>query len=377
MRALWSAKGVLILAFLAIIFVEGAGQTLADFQRGARPGALELFSRAPSQQNLRAFEARLEKDSWQGQWTRPLTQYLRYVVSGDLGAKALEGQEGWLFYRPGVDYLVQRWPVAGGLREPFEAVVAYRDALAARGIVLLVVIAPGKASIYPGKLGPRAASAPEAVRDHTKAFMEMLQGADVPLVDLFTLFSESRLTHEADEFYLARDTHWSPAGVKLAARAVADRIRAEGWIAPGETGYVERAVAVPREGDLLRMMDAPWIAEKFPGNPVKCFQIVDATTEVPYADESDSPVLLLGDSFLRIYQQDEPGSAGFIAHLARELQRPMASIVNDGGASTLVRQELSRNPALLQGKKLVVWEFVERDLRFGMEGWQHVALPAG
>ena len=37
-----------------------------------------------------------------------------------------------------------------------------------------------------------------------------------------------------------------------------------------------------------------------------------------------------------------------------------------------MRQELSRKPALLEGKKLVIWEFVERDIRFGMEGWQEV-----
>ena len=69
------------------------------------------------------------------------------------------------------------------------------------------------------------------------------------------------------------------------------------------------------------------------------------------------------------------GGAGFIAHLARELKQPLASVVNDGGASTLVRQELHRRPALLENKRVVVWEFVERDIRLGMEGWQTVPLP--
>ena len=86
-------------------------------------------------------------------------------------------------------------------------------------------------------------------------------------------------------------------------------------------------------------------------------------------------MLVLGDSFLRIYQSDEPKAAGFLAHLALNLQRPVASIVNDGGASTLVRQQLSRRADLLEGKKLVVWEFVERDLRFGTEGWKQVPIP--
>jgi hypothetical protein len=61
--------------------------------------------------------------------------------------------------------------------------------------------------------------------------------------------------------------------------------------------------------------------------------------------------------------------------LARVLRRPVTSLVRNGGGATLVRQELSRRPALLAGKRVVIWEFAERDLRFGMEGWQRVPLP--
>jgi hypothetical protein len=74
-----------------------------------------------------------------------------------------------------------------------------------------------------------------------------------------------------------------------------------------------------------------------------------------------------------ISPRDECG--GGHDRIARALGRPVASIVNDGGASTLVRQELSRKPDALTGKTLVVWEFVERDIRLGLEGWQDVPLP--
>ena len=93
-------------------------------------------------------------------------------------------------------------------------------------------------------------------------------------------------------------------------------------------------------------------------------------------DDPASDVLLIGDSFLRIYDTDEPGAAGFPAHVARRLARPLASLVIDGGGSTIVRRELASRPALLEGKRVVIWEFVERDIRFGMEGWKPVALPA-
>ena len=118
------------------------------------------------------------------------------------------------------------------------------------------------------------------------------------------------------------------------------------------------------------------LLESYPPEKVSCWQVVDRATGQPYKDSPESPVLVLGDSFLRIFQLDEPKNAGFIAHLARALQMPVTSIVNDGGASTLVRQELRRKPELLKNKKLVIWEFVERDLRFGTDGWQIVELPS-
>ena len=71
-----------------------------------------------------------------------------------------------------------------------------------------------------------------------------------------------------------------------------------------------------------------------------------------------------------------PGSAGFIAHLALSLGSPVDYIVSDGGASTDVRQRLSTNPEILAGKKVVIWQFVERDIRLGSEGWKDVPLPA-
>jgi hypothetical protein len=129
-----------------------------------------------------------------------------------------------------------------------------------------------------------------------------------------------------------------------------------------------------RPSDIARMTRVPLIETSFPPEDVACRQVFDPATGALYKDDPASPVLVLGDSFLRIYQTDEPRAAGFIAHLARNLKRPLASIVNDGGASTLVRQELARRPQLLAGKKIVIWEFVERDLRYGTDGWKPVPL---
>ncbi len=102
--------------------------------------------------------------------------------------------------------------------------------------------------------------------------------------------------------------------------------------------YVERPVTVRRHGDLVEMLRVPQIERTLEPESVACRQVVQSDTGTPYRDATESEVLILGDSFLRIYEQDEPGAAGFIAQVARELGQPLTSIVNDGGASTLVRQ---------------------------------------
>ena len=160
----------------------------------------------------------------------------------------------------------------------------------------------------------------------------------------------------------------------MAATAIARRVLEHGTVKRGDHAYGLRPIAIGRHGDLVEMLRVPQIERSLEPESLTCQQVVEPDTGKPYRDAPESEVLILGDSFLRIYERDEPLAAGFIAHLARELGQPLTSIVNDGGASTLVRQELARRPSLLLHKKLVIWEFAERDIRYGSEGWQVVPL---
>lgn len=373
MQTTRTTQGVIVALFLIAIAIEGPVQARLDMREEGRPQAFDLFAQPPSQDALRAFERTLEDRSWSANAVRAPFQGLRHALLGDPGAKVLPGREGWLFYRQGVDYLMQSWPGAGegNPDDPLPAIVDFRDQLAARGVDLLIAIAPGKASMYPELLGARPSGAP--VYAHTRAFQERLDAAGIAFVDLHAALDPGEAAEAP--LYLKRDTHWTPEGARRAAEAVADRILAEGWATPGNVAYISRDLTVERAGDLLRMAGSPGITAAYPPERVTAQQIVDPATGALLVSGTASPVLVLGDSFLRIYEHDEPGSAGFLAHLARALKEPVASIVSDGGASTLVRQELARRPEVLRGKRLVVWEFVERDLRFGIDGWRRVSLP--
>ncbi len=364
------------LVFSAILLSAGCIQFGLELASGEKPRMLELFRRAPSAVHLRAYEDALEAESWLANRLRPWMQLALFAVLDDPGPKTVRGRNDWFFYRPGVEYLTQRPPTDADRDDPVAAICHYRDQLAARGIRLIVMPTPNKESVYPERLTGRASARSLAVGSSTRSVTQRLRSAGVEVVDLFEIYGRAKLDAAGEpSLYLAQDSHWSPVGVELAARGVAQRLLELGWVDRGNTRYSTRSKPTARVGDLLRMLEVPGITTRFGPETVTSRQVVDAATGEPYRDDPLAEILVLGDSFLRIYERDEPGAAGFVAHLARELEQPLASIVNDGGASTLVRQELHRRPSLLTNKQVVIWEFVERDIRLGLEGWQRVPLP--
>jgi hypothetical protein len=350
---------------------------------------------------LRPYETEMEKGSLFATAVRPWMTFLYYTAFGDLGNKGVKAVEGWLFYRPDVDYVIRpdvfdqrsRSVDANDVAltdDIVGAIVDFRDQLASRNIDLLFVAMPAKPSIYPDLLNPSVAPEKAGAISHSREVLERLQAAGIETIDLFSAFAKERENDAAngDSLYLRTDTHFKGRGVLTTAITVAERIRRYPWHTPGTTEFRVDTVTIPRSGDIAQMVGLPpsFLAKKkppFAPEITHCYQVSQVyrdkngivITKKTYQDDyRGSDILILGDSYSRMYQTDMPKSAGWISHLARELGKPVASLVNDGGASTLVRQSLARKPGLLKSKKLVVWEVVERDFRFGEEGWKKIRV---
>jgi hypothetical protein len=350
---------------------------------------------------LRPYEKEMENSSVFALWARPRMLFSCFLLFRDLGEKGVLGRNGWFFYKPDVDFLVKpgvsdRRSIAVDPNDrpvsdnPVAAIKKFKEQLTARGIDLLLVIVPGKPSIYPDMVSSRMQPALAGTFSHSLRMLSDLKKEGVETIDLFTPFARERLrdNNAGDSLFLHEDTHWKSRAVRLTARVVAERVRRYPWFLQGTAEYVLDSVSIERTGDIGTMSALP--LDKVHGRyglflPEKtvCYKVYRIardrkgveTERVPYKDDfRSSTVLLLGDSFSRIYQTDEPRSAGWISHLALELAQPIASLVNDGGASTLVRRSLARKPNLLKGKKLVIWEIVERDFRYGDEGWKDVPI---
>lgn len=355
-----AANRTLIIAFVALIAAVPLLQCIVELRRGETPGVIRVFRERPTRASLAAFERSLEDASVTAKTLRPWMQAGQFFALGDGGAKVHVGRNGWLFYTPGVNAITQRpQPRDSTPRDALAAVVAFRDSLKARGIRLIVVPVPNKESVYPQWLSSLSKPPTRIINPETRAFLDGCAAEGVEVVDLFARYREiSRIP-----YYLQQDTHWSPHGIDVAARAVAERIGFR-----GDAQFPPRIAAVTTHGDLVRMLQSPVLESQLAPEQIE-------TTQIPGTSSDTASVLVLGDSFSRIFQTEEPHDAGFIAHLARHLGQPVASLVSDGGASTLVRQDLFRRPQLLVNTKVVVWEFTERDLRLGTDGWQIVPLP--
>lgn len=377
-RALF-AHLFLTIGFLAEIMAPGLIQTVSELRDGERPRAFDVFLHAPTARNLHDYEKSLERTSVVIKRLRPWVQYTEWRLLADAGEKAVIGRHGWMFYRPSVRHAIAR-PAAdlqADSADPMAAIRSFHDQLMTREIKLLVVPVPNKESIYPAMLANRAENAGVIISEQTRRLLDQMAKYGIAHVDLFEEFRRAKLKESpslSSRLYLARDTHWSPAGARFAAGAVARQILGNNVIRRFDHTYAERSVTVQRLGDLVEMLQVRRIERLLEPESLKCLQVIESGEKTPYRDAPDSEVLVLRDSFLRIYERDEPGAAGFIAHLARELGQPLTALVNDGGASTLVRQELARRPALLLNKKLVIWEFTERDIRLGIDGWRIVPL---
>src|SRR5262249_33760661 len=220
----------ILVVFLAMLASPLLLQMVVEARRSEWPQALQVFTQRPTPESLRAYDKSLQDSSITVSTLRPWMQAGQYFALGDAGEKALVGRDGWFFYQPGVAFLTQRAQRRDSTpRDALAAVVHFRAQLAARGIHLLLMPAPNKESVYPEKLTRFAVPPTRVLRGEPRSFPPQCADGGVEVVVLFALSREPRRT-DATPLYLQQDSHWSPAGVELAASAVAERILALGWL---------------------------------------------------------------------------------------------------------------------------------------------------
>ncbi|MEE4167055.1 MAG: hypothetical protein V2I35_13720 [Desulfocapsaceae bacterium] len=318
--------------------------------------------------------------------------FTKYLGQGN--EQVVSGRNGQLFFRPAVDYLVgppflhkdrlqQRlqgheiWeePV---FPDPIQSIRTFAGQLALRDIDLVVVPVPVKAAVRPTPLLLENVDGP-LVNRSWNSFVEQLENSGAQVFDIRELLHDFETA--SGSAYLATDTHWSPAAVKLVAGRLAEFLEERYENLGGNDAYRFHRLEVSGIGDLHRMLRLPEKWPLFSGETVEIEQVLTATGAF-WQPDRNSPVLLLGDSYTNIYSS--PGLAmgtgsGLAEHLSASLQRPVDLLArNDDGAFSsreMLATELRRGRDRLAGKRVVVWEFSERELAFG--NWKNTDITLG
>lgn len=343
---------------------------------------------------LQDLETDLEDNSLLRGLFLPPLQYLllRFFKQGN--EKAVAGRDRWLFFVPGVDYLIgppfldpkqlrlrqeghEVWEKAP-TPDPLGAIVDFKNQLAARDIELLVLPVPIKAAIHPEKLSSRVDSGPLANRSFD-TFVRLLQNSEIHVYDSRPILTNYART-EGDAF-LATDTHWQPGAMQAVAAGLAEYISNNVEVLPPTLSLQLQPKNIAAEGDVARMLTLPAQTLLYPRQEVTINQVM-TDDNVYWQPDRNSEVLLLGDSFTNMYSLKGLGwgfGGGFAEHLSYALQHPLDLLARNDAGSYATREmlatELGRGRDRLSGKTLVIWQFAERELALG--DWKVIPLTLG
>lgn len=292
-------------------------------------------------------------------------------AAGDLAAKAeaaVANKESFVAVDNGARFLPAELRFGAKLASPeiaqtvapaVAAIADFAAQLKAAGVQLVVVPVPPRVMQEAAALGVPPEEQ-KKTRDGWQVIMSELAAKEVDVIDLAPDFSSS-----ANNPYCVRDTHWSGAGIDIAAAKIVPCLQSAGVTAQWPPAGANAMEEVSINGDLG-------------GEPEKVKLRV-----VPSADPAggaQSPVLLLGDSHLLVFHRGgefHVAGAGLPDQLAAAIGGLPDVIAVLGSGATSSRVSLARraraDAGYLGKKKIVVWVFAGREFTEA-DSWKKVPL---
>jgi alginate O-acetyltransferase complex protein AlgJ len=264
--------------------------------------------------------------------------------------------------------------VAANQTDPLPGIVEFHGLLKERGIRLLVVPVPAKASIYPETLVSGFQASEVAA---LTPFFQRLTEAGVEVLDLEPVFLQTRAARPDQLLYCRQDAHFSPAAAEIIAALVARQVPFTAAAGPAPYALGE-PVLLTFTGD--QITGSEWEGSVAP--ETQPLRQVSQGGVVGVAPDPASPVLLLGDSHTLVFHEGaEAGmhcaGAGVLDHLALQYGFAPDLVGVRGSGLVQARKQLFYKAAAAPGywdnKKLVVWLFSARE--FTQSTDKPVAIP--
>jgi alginate O-acetyltransferase complex protein AlgJ len=180
--------------------------------------------------------------------------------------EVIRGRDGWLFYADngGLDDYLRTMPFSDDdLRLWASTLQHTQDALAARGIAYVFVVAPDKHVIYPEHM-PTSLQPASGPSRADQLLAHLAATTSVQTVDLRPVLAAAKAT---DRIYHRTDSHWNDVGALVATHAILERLQAIApdveWLAPPPRldGLTRRERVTPGMDLAVMLRLAPWLPE--------------------------------------------------------------------------------------------------------------------
>ena len=288
--------------------------------------------------------------------------------------------DGWIYIRPLRFERYVNGPASGEELDPEQhyvpgqhqvaTIVDFSRQLEERGIELIVVPIPTRLQAYPELVvNVELDEDFEGFALGLTRIMLELNEQGVEVLDLLPALARERDSHLAEDrhqVFLRANGHWSPKGVVISAREMADRMREAPWFEDARR----------RSNPDVETFDRDWsyrdqkLAEGATPPKLEFERVLTPKGRiVEYSN--DSPVLVLGDSFVSIFAPEG-------ADLPRQLHRfagfPMDVISVPGGAAQASRATLARRKGGARGKRMVFWLWASESLMMPVGKWKPINI---
>jgi alginate O-acetyltransferase complex protein AlgJ len=338
MRNNSSLSGFFMIAFLAYAGLASAVAAIRGAGQLETPG-YTTFARG---EWARAYEKNFDESLPGAAEATGFWAALNYRLFGDGKSGVLVGGEGWLFTSEEF-----AWPADARAHISIRAAAVHdvQKALGAHGVKLIVALIPAKARVCEEHLGRYRY--PSYAAPVYAAFRRALVNDGIVVPDILSAMKKQ----ECGNLFLRTDTHWKPAGARIAAREIAAVTR----LNFGTEFRIEPLAAVAHEGDLSRYVPGQGGPEE-----VETAQAVQAgamqTKDALFGDKQ-VPVALVGTSYSanRLWN--------FAGFLKEALHADIINAAEEGLGPFETMERYLASAALRENPpQFVIWEIPERYL---------------
>ena len=205
---------------------------------GMRLGSRQSRSfKKPADQKITDHLKKFEKDlEDKAAFTEPPRQFVQGALAGTLregNRKTYIGRDGWLFLKPALDSLTGYGPITpepdsvakdpnrAPWGAPLDAIKTFAGQLEESGVELVLVPIPVKPMIYPEHITGKQSDRPLVHRDSAEFYAQINSLPNARVVDLTERMWNAK---SEQQIFLKQDTHWTPEGMSIIARALASDI---------------------------------------------------------------------------------------------------------------------------------------------------------